>query len=357
LYTMETVTKTRVTSSVNETKALLTSDKTEKGSPRVDTSAPMKMAKPNKTRVEDLPVTPPDEKQRSVSFDLLSNAILHIPYDKFDTNLSGFNGFAASPAESIDIAVRDLSSQDICVSLLKRDTEMKVLFARNQEFFDTVKQINFEDEEGWNNFLDILYSKRDEKPDLKWMDEISEILSANPPFLVAFKQIIGYYENDDDANDNDSNSTTDNSNSTPGEEFEDYDIFDSCIINEPGYIDITPIRNYPMKLENLETSYPQFFINAKELLCKERKRRGSALGGNHLGDDNPLLHPDDERSEESSETLYDEFKRILITPKSVMDDNEWETSIYECLDPWPQLIDQFEAMLVPEIPEVIEIDE
>src|ERR1043165_2189224 len=107
---METVTKIRVTSSVNETKPLSTSDKTEKGSARVDTSAfaaPMNMAKPNKTRVP--PLTPPDEK-RSVSFDLLSNAILHIPSnDKSDTNLNEYNGFATSPAESIDIAVRDLS--------------------------------------------------------------------------------------------------------------------------------------------------------------------------------------------------------------------------------------------------------
>jgi hypothetical protein len=342
---METVTKTRVTSSVNETKPLST-DKTEKVLPRVDTSAlaaPVKMAKPNKTRVDNFPMTPPEDK-RSVSFDLHSNAILHIPCDKSDTNYNEFN--ATSPSESIDIAVRDLS-EDICVSLLKRDTEMKVVFARNQEFFDTLKQVTFEDEESWEDFIKVLYSKRDEKPDPQWMDEISEILSANPPFLVTFKQIIGYYESDDDNSNNDYDS-----NIAESFEYEDEDISDSCVINEPVYIDITPIRNYPSKLENLEVNYPQFFRNAKELLHKERKRRGSALGGNHLGDDNPLLHPNhpDTEPEGSSETLYEEFKRILITPRKVMDDDEWETSIYECLDPWPQLIDQFEEMLIPEIP-------
>jgi len=354
---METVTKTRVTASVNETKALSTSDKTEKGSPRVDTAAaPMKMAKPNKTRVDNLPLTPPDEK-RSVSFDMISK-VLHIPCENHCTELNGFNGFANSPAEYI--AVRDLSNeetQDICVSLFERHTEMRVLFARNQEFFDTVRQFIFEDNEGWNNFLEILYSTRDEKPDSIWMDEISEILSSNPPFLVKFKLIIGYYENDDDSNnndDNDTNSSTDSSNSIQ-EEYEDEILTDSCNLSESGYIDITPIRNYPTKLANLESTYPQFFINAKELLCKERKRRGSALGGNHLGSDNPL-HPNAE-PEESSESLYDEFKRILTTPKSEMNDDEWETRIYEILDDWPQLTRQFEEILIPEIPEVIEIEE
>jgi hypothetical protein len=263
-----------------------------------------------------------------------------------------YNEFVNSPADSIDINVHDLS-QDICVSLLKRDSEMKVIFARNQEFFDTVKKATFEDEEGWENFLKILYSKRDEKPDLEWMDEISEILSSNPPFLVRFKQIIGYYEDDDsNSNDNDDSNSTINSNSTQ-EEYEEENnsnFSDSCIMSEPGYIDITPIRNCPAKLANLESNYPQFFINARELLCKERKRRGSTLGGNHLSDDNPL-HPNVERtSEDPSETLYDEFKRILTIPKSEMNDDEWETCIYECLDPWPQLIDQFEEILIPEIP-------
>jgi len=353
---METVTTTRVTASVNETKPLSTSDKTEKGSSRVDTStsaaAPMKMTKPNKTRVDNSnnlsPLTPPDEK-RSVSFDLFSN-ILH---DKYCTDINGYNGFINSPAESVDIAVVRDYSPDWIVSLYDRDTEMRVLYAHNQEFFDIVRQVTFEDEEGWENFKKILYSKRDEKPDLDWMNEISEILSSNPPFLVKFKQIIGYYENDNDDND-----STDSSNSSQ-EDYDDDDTSNSCVLSEPGYIDITPIRNYPEKLAKLEFTYPQFFINAKELLSKERKRRGSTLGGNHLGDDNPL-HPNAERTlEEPSETLYEEFKRILTTPRSEMSDGEWQTNIYECLESCEQLVLQFEEMLIPEIPEpeVIEIVE
>jgi len=282
-------------------------------------------------------LTPPEEGKRSVSFNLSNsnsiNSTLNIPKDLIE--------FAVSPAESIDIAIRDLS-QDICVAMVDRDTEMKDLFIRNQEFFDTVKQSIFEDDESWEEFLKVLYSKREEKPDSEWMDSISEFLSANPPLLVNFKQIIGYYENDDDNDDHDHDDNI--------QEYEEEPYPDSCIIDQNTYVDITPIRDHPRILENLEKSYPQFFINAQHELGNERQRRGSAsvLGGNHLCNDNPLLHPN-VSSEEPSTTLYDEFKRILFTPRSEMSDVEWETAIYECLDPWPHLVAHLEEILVYEI--------
>ncbi|RIA93584.1 hypothetical protein C1645_804003 [Glomus cerebriforme] len=337
---MEPKRNINVTVSGTEKKNLSILDKTEKGSSRVDTSAsavPMKMSKPNKTRVEKHIMSPP----RSVSFDL-SKTILSIPKESYS------NCFAASPAdslaESLDISVRDCS-EEIFVALVERDTEMRELVELNKDFFDTIKQCIFEDEKKWEDFLKVLYSKREEKPDSEWMESISEFLSDNPPFLVSFKQIIGYYENyDDDVIQ------------------EDYDYYDddddhtseSCVINEPTYIDITPIRNFPNVLENLEKSYPQFFINAKNeigKLGKDRSRRGSTLGRNHLNNDNPLLHPniEDQPSEDSSETLYDELNRILITPRSVMNDFEWETAINECLDAWPQLLLQLEDILIHEI--------
>lgn len=353
---METITKNRVTSS--EAKALSTSDKTEKGSSNADTSAsaaPMKMVKPNKTRVENLPLTPPDEK-RSVSFDLHSNTTLQIPYENtFYPNSNGSNGFATSPAESIDIAVRELS-EDVCVSLMKRHVEMKELVDRNKDFFDKVKQISFEDENDWKNFLKVLYSKRDEKRDHQWMDEISEFLSNNPPFLATFKQIIGYYENDDatDSVDNDANNDADYFNNVDFDDIQE-EHYESCAMNDHVYIDVTPIRRFPNKLENLEKFYPVFFDNVKQLLNQERQRRGSAgsaLGGNHLSDDNPNLHPVDVQSEEPTEEKpYDEFIRILKTPTDVMDDDEWETAIYECLDPSQDLVSEFEYMICHEIPE------
>jgi len=328
--------------SANETKALSTS---ENGSSHVDTSAsavPMNMSKPNKTRVEKFLMTPPDEKQRSVSFDLSMNT-LSIPNDTF------LNRFATSPSESIDISVRDCS-EEIFVALIERDTEMKELVNRYKEFFDMVKQSIFEDDEKWDEFLKVLYSKREDISDSKWMESISKFLSDNPHFLANFKQITGYYENLDD-------------DDCDYIQEEQEDRYTSCMMNDSVYVDITPIRNFPHVLEDLEKSYPQFFINAENELGKfgkERSRRGSTLGRNHLSNDNPLLHPnvedqpsdsssDDGSSDDSSETLYDELKRILITPRSLMDDVEWETAINECLDPWPQLLEQLEEVFIGEI--------
>ncbi|CAG8469552.1 9707_t:CDS:1 [Funneliformis mosseae] len=311
-------------SSGSEMKASSTPDKTEKHLPRTDT-APMKMVKPNKTRVEK-PLTPPEER-RSVSFDL-STLTLTDPKGNMDVD-----AIATSPCESIDIPARELS-QDIMVALVERDTEMRDLFIRNQDFFDMVKQSTFEDDDAWNEFLELLYSKREDNPDSEWMNSISESLSANPSLLVTFKQIIGFYDDDDTIQEFEGSCSPEMSST----------------INDEAIIDITPIRSFPKIMENFEISYPQFFINAKNILGKERQRRGSVLGGNHLLDnDNPNI--ESHSPESSSETLYEEFKRILLTPRSDMDDNEWETAIYECLDPWPQLIMQLEDIILYEISE------
>lgn len=326
--------------SKNETKNLSTLDKTKNGSPRADTSTsavPMNISKPNKTRVEKFLLTPPEEK-RSVSFDP-SVTTLSIPND--NTFLNYLNGFN-SPVESIDISVHDCD-EEIYVALKERDTEMKELVVRNQEFFDLIKQSIFEDDKRWEEFLKVLYSKREDNPDSKWMESISEYLADNPHFLANFKQITGYYEHDSDI--------TDDYDDLQEEHDDNY----SCMMNESTYVDITPIRNFPYVLKNLEKNYPQLFINAKnELgkLSKEKTRRGSTLGRNHLSNDNPHLHPnveDQSSDDDSSDTLYDELKRILITPRSELNDMEWETAVYECLDPWPTLLAQLEEIFVFEI--------
>lgn len=303
-------------------------------------TVPLNMSKPNKTRVDNIsPPTPPsDEEKRSVSFDP-SVKTLSIPKD-----FNYMNGFGNSPAESIDISVRDCS-EEILVPLEERDTEIKELVTRNQDFFDTVKQSIFEDEESWKQFEKVLYSKREKIPDSEWMESISKYLSDNPQLFSTFKQITGYYERDDNDSD-DIDEIHDDDNDYTSE---------SCVMhNETTYIDITPIRNYPHALENLEKSCPQFFINAKQelgKLGKERSRRGSTLGRNHLSNDNPLLHPnvEDQSPNDSTVTLYDELKRILVISRNDMDDFEWETAINEILDVSPPLLEHFYEIIIQEI--------
>lgn len=308
-------------------------------------TVPLNMSKPNKTRVENIPPpTPPsDEERRSVSFDL-SVKTLSIPKD-----LSYYNGFATSPVESIDISVSDCS-EEMFVPLIERDTEMKDLVVRSKDFFDTVKTTIFEDEKSWEEFEKVLYSKREEIPDGKWMEIISEHLSI-PHLLANFKLIIGYYESDDNNVDNEGiDEIRDDLDNDYG--------YEPCLMDDTTYVDITPIRNYPHALENLEKSYPQFFINANQelgKLGKERSRRGSTLGHNHLSNDNPLLHPKAEDHQSSGVTLYDEFKRILVTPRSEMDDVEWETKLNEILDVSQSLIEHFYEIIIQEINQNIEV--
>jgi len=314
-------------------------------------TVPLNMSKPNRTRVDNIPpLTPPsDEEKRSVSFDL-SVRTLSIPKD-----LSYYNGFATSPAESIDISVSDCS-EEMLVPLKERDTEMRELVISNKEFFDIVKQSIFEDEISWEEFEKLLYSRREEIPDIEWMESITEQLFNNPQLLVQFKQITGYYESDDN------NDESDDIDEIREEHDNDYGYApESCLMDDTTYIDITPIRNYPHVLENLEKSYPQFFINANQelgKLGKEKSRRGSTLGRNHLSNDNPLLHPkveDHQPSDDSSVTLYDEFKRILVTPRNEMDDFEWETKINEILDVSQPLLEHFYEIIVQEINQNIEV--
>ncbi|CAG8683608.1 15474_t:CDS:2, partial [Cetraspora pellucida] len=101
---------------------------------------------------------------------------------------------------------------------------------------------------------------------------------------------------------------------------------------------------------------PQLLVQFKVIVGRERHRKGSFLGGNHLTDYIPLQSENDtivnsNNSVSEPTTLYNEFKRILLCPRSEMDDVEWDISIYELLDPWPQLVAQFEEIIAHEINE------
>ncbi|CAG8800434.1 7991_t:CDS:2, partial [Racocetra fulgida] len=220
-----------------------------------------------------------------VDDDSTDSTVVSTPIDEF---------FLDSPgASSIDISVRDLTS-DILVALVDRDVEIKDLFVRNQDYFDFVKQTAFSSDVRWQEFLNVLFSPREKIPDFDWMNTIS---------------------------------------------------------NPIGDMDIASIRDYPKSLEYLEKSYPQFFANARQVLSLESHRKGSILGGNHLTDDIPLQSENDAivNGNNSVTTLYDEFKRILLCPRSEMNDVNWDISIYELLDPWPQLVAQFEEIIAHEI--------
>ncbi|CAJ0834802.1 6192_t:CDS:2 [Entrophospora sp. SA101] len=254
-----------------------------------------------------LPLTPPDYttlfEKRSVSFNIpednknFHNNKSFIEYDD-DVEMSIEDGGDNSSDEydslaenfnSIDISAKLLNNSDeIRVSLLERDTEMKELFIINKDYFDGVKQF-ISDNNGatcntWQEFLNLLYSKREEISDKKWMKCIESYLKENPLFL--------------------------NNN----------------------FIDVTLIRDFPKILENFESSYPQFFVNLKQTLDKK-----STNNSNNV--------------EQEEKTPYEEFKNILLKSRNEMTDIEWEESIYNILNPYPRLIEQFEEIIAYEISE------
>ncbi|RIB21159.1 hypothetical protein C2G38_1937029, partial [Gigaspora rosea] len=197
----------------------------------------------------------------------------------------------------------------VLVALVDRDKEMIELFKKNEEYFEMVKHSIFSSKETgeyeWQKFLSILYSPRDLVPDSEWMNKISSYLEMNPQLLANFKEIVGFYDHMED-------------HLTPPEFNEENEEITYSLVNEEmsEFVDIIAIRDRPQILENILNSYPQFFINAKQALKK---------------------------------TNYDEFKRILTCPRNEMSDDEWEIAIYECLDPWPQLVAQFEEIVAYEI--------
>ncbi|RHZ54523.1 hypothetical protein Glove_426g75 [Diversispora epigaea] len=180
------------------------------------------------------------------------------------------------------------------------------------------------------------------------------------------KIIFEIEKNDDDLssinNDNNLDENDINEENDVDEGYNPFDYYSPTFEeNNIGFWDICAIRDYPKILENLEISYPQFFINAKQELSQETQRRGSILGGNHLsqtrhsscsspacslnGGFNFGGKINTEVTEEPATTLNDEFKSILVASRDEIPDEEWETAIYECLDPWPQLVAQFEEII------------
>ncbi|CAG8502248.1 3047_t:CDS:1 [Acaulospora colombiana] len=332
------------------------------------------------------------DKQRSVSFILHEDSDDQFELETQDDYFYDSYGVSTSPMQekffdtleeyTINISGCDLSS-DILVSLMDRDKEMRDLFIHNQEYFDLVKQSIFGiSEEGWQQFLKILYSPRRILLDSEWMSIISETLNPNPPLLVKFKEIVGYCEVDDEIASTGNAEEDDDSSfsySSPSHSL------NSCIVGhvDPGenLLDVSVIRDYPKALERLETTYPQFFINVNQFLSQQTEYRGSALGGNHLSQtrrsgrsgNNVLQERGTNDSELSSSwrryfpvassplksansplktpTLYDEFKSVLLSSRSEMSDEEWEMAIYEYLDPWPQLAAQFGEIISYEVAE------
>jgi len=182
---------------------------------------------------------------------------------------------------------------DILVSLLERQVEIRDLVKANEEFFAMVKATIHSDTQ-WEKFEKILYMERKELSDKEWMFQLSEFLTVNPALLMKFKDIVGYWGDiPSDAN-------------------------EETVSHDDYYVDTLLIRDHPERLASFEKLYPDFFANAYKDFDKNRE-------------------------------LYAEFKRILFATRYEMSDEEWDDRLYGVLSRFPSLLGQFEDIIAFEL--------
>jgi len=275
----------------------------------------------------DFPPTPPDDMpvpnpsaKRTVSFRLpeLPNGGYFDEEDEFSAQTPDcVSDDDDDDDDTLALGCVEVSS-DILVALMNRDKDMRELAVRNKSFFDLVRQ-SLVKGHSWEAFVKVLYTPREELPDVLWMKGLTQYLEPNPSLLKKFKDIVGYIDVDvhkDDEDDDDDDDDDDNYFFNGGGEL----------------VDITTIRDYPERLEALEKSYPQFFITMYKALNKVHD----------LGD----VHP--QRIIQDNTGAYAEFKKLLYASRDEIDDDNWEMDMYDTLDPWPKLIAQFEQIVAYE---------
>ncbi|KAI8887287.1 hypothetical protein K501DRAFT_175798 [Backusella circina FSU 941] len=239
-------------------------------------------------------MTPPLEKPReekrkgSVTFDLP-------PTPSVEKEKELLSPSEPNAPTSIDICAQAVPD-NMLVALFDRSSEMKELVHHNKAYF---KSLEHHLGEKWSRFLNTLYCERSNMPDVEWIGRISKALYDVPPLLEKFKELVGYLGDDDDDDD-------DNISSYSSEQYYFSDV------------DLTRIRDFPERLERFHTSYPQFFINCKQTMDNEQ---------------------------------YTAFTETLFSKRTVMPDYSWESSIYNQLHCWQNILEQLQEIVAYEIEE------
>ncbi|KAG0166697.1 hypothetical protein DFQ30_006880 [Apophysomyces sp. BC1015] len=241
------------------------------------------------------PLTPPSEagsdhrkgsRKASVTFDL-SNIPRALANDFNDGSLLSPSISSPGSISSIDISAQAVPDS-ILVALLDRENEMYELVRHNHAFFSSL-QTHLQSK--WQRFENTLYCPRSQMADEDWLERIGRALNGTPSLLEKFKELVGYMGDDDHAT--------------------------SCEHPSFADVDLTLIRDYPATLESFPESYPQFFTNCQQTMANEN--------------------------------LYKSFKQILFAPRPDMPDDIWETTIYDRLDRWPDLVAQLKEIVAYEI--------
>ncbi|CAO3617458.1 unnamed protein product [Cunninghamella blakesleeana] len=253
--------------------------------------------------IQVLPLSPPREhedieEKKKVKFclkDQVNNDLLEAEDEE--------NEILNSP--TIDINAH-IVPDTILVALLNRDQEMKELVKHNQSFFNTI-QLQLGKKE-WQYLQRILYSQRQQLNDYQWLSKIEKCLNRIPTAISTFKDLVGYVNMEEDHHD-DSDEEDHPSKDHHRKAYEESTTFFQ-------HINVCHIRQYPEKLNEFKSSYPQFFINCQQVLSK------------------------------SEMTI---LETTLFTPRSTLSDQQWKSIINVMLSSHDNLMDQLKEIIAYEI--------
>lgn len=360
-------------------------------------------------------LTPPEDcLNRKVSFDIVDSSESEPEY----VDSSHQTPIASPPPSSSSVSSSAQSLLDLCgtrvpqeilVGLFDRAAEMRDLVTRNSGFFGILRGfVNKDKIDGeWQRFLDWIFIERDVVGDLEWIEGVGAFLGACPSYFEKFKEIVGFdedisgededndkdrdcdrdlYDEDDDGyyNTNDNNyhknnnrnrgrdSDDDSDSDADSDGDADHDDDDFVVGKEDGYdadsndderpydtnfetVDLTLIRRFPARLASFERSYPQFFVNVRDCLCRPRGPHGITTScPSRTPVESNRVNPSGRVEQkvctvEERERPYDEFVKVLFSPRRVLPDDEWERALLECLEGWPNLLAQLKEIVAFEV--------
>ncbi|RIA88169.1 hypothetical protein C1645_775692 [Glomus cerebriforme] len=291
----------------------------------------------------------------------------------------GNNSFISPP-----LSDDEENQRDMLEDFNNRDKKVQELILQNKRYFEKIKQSFNSSEEEWKRFLRVLYAKSEIVPNREWINTICEFINPTNPLLLKFKELISnnlQVENTDD-------NVIDLYGAAPYQtsEIDDdayFPSYNSTAIssrresrddNFMQDVDIKVIRNYPEKLADFESAYPDFFMNARTCFgqgCRRLVNHLQESNGNTYNFNGDSFDSIPEYGEyynngdyceeglrtkveehrqacEDSE-LYERFVQIFFTPRRMMPDDLWEEAIYECLNDWPHLMVQLKDIIVFEV--------
>ncbi|CAM0137578.1 hypothetical protein VKS41_003046 [Umbelopsis sp. WA50703] len=274
------------------------------------------------------------------------NTLYASPISDYPDTEQSPGGKGRSNSKLVDIRGRAVGDS-VLVALLERSRDMEDLMARNTDFFEAIEHHvrETQGEDAWKEFKQILLSPRESIPDGQWLDILIPSLESNPSFIVKFYEIVGYdeYESGSEPEDEAENRAA-NVPSIPQQ------ITVNSDSEEEEPVELSALRELPEIQQRLPDIFPQFFKKVRHCLsqgCTSDALNMSARRNSVQADcltedvDVDVAEVRFQHINVDAEGDYDRFIDILKTTRREQpDDNKWQDDVSDCLDGWPDLLEE-----------------